>query len=355
MVPFEGGPRAEPVSHRKSPLAAAPGRAHLRAMTDLPTWGVVATIKAPARDILNFAAHHLDLGAQRVHVYLDAPNPEAEAALRAHPKCRVILCDDGYWKRRRRKGRPAAHQPRQSLNATHCLNRRPGVDWLAHIDVDEFLWPDIPLPAQLAALPGDCLSARVRPVEALAHDPADPPPDGVQWFKSCARLRGRRAEETAAIYPTFGAHLNGGFLSHAAGKVFVRTGLPDITLRIHNALRGKEKDDAPPELEATRLCHLHAHDWEDWRARLRYRHAAGAYRPDIKPVGEGALPIHDLLAHVEAEEGEDGLRAFFAEVCTATPALRARLEAHGRLHAIALELDAKRARHFTDGCRSRPH
>jgi hypothetical protein len=324
-------------------------------MTDLPTWGVVATIKAPARDILSFAAHHLDLGAHRVHVYLDAPNPEAEAALRAHPKCRVILCDDAYWQRRRNKGRPEAHQPRQSLNATHCLNRRPEVAWLAHIDVDEFLWPATPLPAQLAALPEDCLSARVRPIEAFAPDPDDPPPEGVQWFKSCARLKGARAEETAAIYPTFGAHLNGGFLSHVAGKVFVRTGLPDTSLRIHNAFRGKAMDDTPAELTETRLCHLHAHDWQDWRARLRYRHAAGAYRPDIKPPSVGALPIHDLLAHVEAEGGEIGLRAFFAEVCTATPALRARLEAHGRLHAIALELDAKRARHFTDARRVRPH
>ncbi|MBE0455484.1 glycosyltransferase family 2 protein [Roseovarius autotrophicus] len=317
-------------------------------MCSVPTWGLVATIKAPARDILNFAAHHLDLGAHRVHVYLDAPEPEAEAALAAHPKCRVTLCDNAYWQRRRRKGRPEAHQPRQSINATHCLNRRPDVDWLAHIDVDEFLWPETPLPCQLAALPDDVLSARVRPIEALAPDPHDPPPEGTPWFKSCARLKGVRAEETAAIYPTFGAHLNGGFLSHVAGKVFVRTGVPGVSLRIHNAFRGKEMDDSPPELTETRLCHFHAHDWEDWRARLRYRHAIGAYRPEIKPAGKGGLPIHDLLAKIEAEGGEPALRAFFTEVCTATPALRARLKVHGHLHAIALDLDAKRARHFSD-------
>jgi hypothetical protein len=317
-------------------------------MCSAPTWGVVATIKAPARDTLDFAAHHLDLGAHRVHVYLDAPDARAEAALRAHPKCRVIVCDDAYWRHRRKGRRPEAHQPRQSINATHCLNRHPDVDWLAHIDVDEFLWPDMPLPAQLASLPLDCLSARVRPIEALAPDPDDPPPEGVRWFRSCARHKGPRAEETAAIYPTFGPHLNGGFLSHVAGKVFVRTGQPGTSLRIHNAFRGKVMDANPPELIATRLCHLHAPDWEDWRARLRYRHAAGAYRRDIKPAGEGALAIHDLLAQIEAEGGETGLRAFFTEVCTATPSLRARLKAHGHLHAITLDLDAKRARHFPE-------
>jgi hypothetical protein len=312
-----------------------------------PTWGVVATVKAPARDILDFAAHHLDLGAHRVHVYLDAPDAQAEAALRGHPKCRVILCDEGYWRRRRKRaGRPDAHQPRQSINATHCLRRRPQVDWLAHIDVDEFLWHETPLSEQLAALPEDCLSARVRPVEALAPDPDDPPPAGVTWFKSCARRQRQRREETATIYPGFGGHLNGGFLSHVAGKVFVRTGVAGTSLRIHNAFRDGEMDADPPDLPATRLCHLHATGWEDWHARLRYRHAAGAYRPGIRPAGEGALPIHDLLAHVEAEGGAAGLRAFFAEVCTATPALRARLAAHDRLHAIPLDPAAARARHF---------
>lgn len=317
-------------------------------MNASPTWGVVATIKAPTRDTLNFAAHHIDLGAHRVHVYLDAPDPEAEAALRAHPNCRVVLCDDAYWQRRRHKGRPAAHQPRQSVNATHCLKRRAQVDWLAHIDVDEFLWPASSLAAQLATLPADSLSARIRPVEALASDTDDPPPAGTLWFKSCSRLKGRRRDETEAIYPDYGAHLNGGFLSHVAGKVIVRTGLPDISLRIHNAFRGKEVDMDPPELTATRLCHLHGETWEGWYANYRYRLDHGSYRVGLKPIteGEGGLNMHALFQAIEAEGGEAALRNFYTKVCTATPDLRARLAAFGHLHAMSLDLDRKRARHF---------
>ena len=318
-------------------------------MSSLPTWGVVATIKAPARDILNFAAHHVELGAHRVHVYLDAPNPQAEAALRDHPKCRVILCDDDYWRRRRKHaGRPEAHQPRPSLNATHCLRRRPQVDWLTHIDVDEFLWPDTPLPAQLAALPQDSLSARVRPVEVMAPDPDDPPPDGMHWFKSCALLPVQRRDETKEIYPGHGAHLNGGFLSHVAGKVFVRTGDPEVSFRIHNAFRGGKMDAAPPEMHGTRLCHLHATGWEHWRDTYRYRLAHGSYRAGLKPAapdGDG-LNMHALLRKLEDEGGEAALRGFWEEVCVATPALRARLDAHGRLHALPLDPSAARARQF---------
>lgn len=317
-------------------------------MSSTPTWGVVATIKAPARDILNFAAHHLDLGAQRVHVYLDAPNPQAETALRGHPNCRVILCDDAYWTRRRR-GRPATHQPRQSINATHCLTRTPEVDWLAHIDVDEFLWPQRPLPEQLAALPADTLSARIRPVEALASDPEDPPSSAQHWFKSCALAPDLRRTETDAIYPDHGPHLNGGFLSHVAGKILVRTGLTGISLRIHNAFRDGARDDAPAALPDTMLCHLHATDWPHFYATYRFRLQEGSYRRGLKPPplsGPNGLSMNAFFHRLELTGGEAALRRFFTEVCTATPALRARLAAHGHLHAIPLDLNAKRARHF---------
>src|SRR6056297_4169212 len=320
-------------------------------MSPAPTWGLVATIKAPARDILNFAAHHLDLGAHRVHVYLDAANPQAEAALRAHPKCRVILCDDNYWRRRHRKGRPDKHQPRQSMNATHCLNKRPQVDWLAHIDVDEFLWPASPLPGQLAALPEDTLSARIRPIEALAPDPDDPPAADTQWFKSCALSQMQRREQTNAIYPTYGPHLNGGFLSHVAGKIFVRTGSPDLSLRIHNAFIDGDKDPSPATLDATELCHLHAPDWDRWREAYRFRLAQGSYRAGLKPPpasGPEALTMNALFALLEEDRGEAALADFFAEVCIATPDLRSRLDRYGHLRRIALDLDAKRARHFPD-------
>jgi hypothetical protein len=318
-------------------------------MKPAPSWGVVATIKAPTRDILDFAAHHLDLGARRVFIYLDAPDAAAQATLRAHPKCRVILCDAAYWARRRRKGRPDQHQPRQSLNATHCLNRQPRVDWLAHLDVDEFLWPAEPLPDQLAALPAAAVSARVRPIEALAPDPADPPPEGMQWFKSCARLQARRREETDAIYPTFGPCLNGGFVSHVAGKVFVRTGLEGVSLRIHNAVRDGVKDEAPETLPDTWLCHLHAATWDHWLACYRFRLRQGSYRPGLKPapLTRGDAPnMHTLLRDLEETGGPAALRRFFTEVCTATPDLRARLSAHGHLHAMVLDLDARRERHF---------
>lgn len=318
-------------------------------MNASPTWGVVATIKAPTRDTLNFAAHHLDLGAHRVHVYLDAPDPEAEAALRAHPKCRVILCNEDYWRRRSRKGRPDKHQSRQTLNATHCLNRRAQVDWLAHIDVDEFLWSEMTITDRLSQVAPGRISARVRPIEALAPEPYKTDAEPYTAYKSCALSQSERRAQTNAIYPTYGPYLNGGFLSHVAGKVFVRTGLSDISLRIHNAFINKQMDDKAEELHELYLCHHHAATWDHWLAAYRYRLSMGSYRAELKPAPHSdgyAINMHEFFQMLEEDGGQAALNRFFTEVCTATPELQKRLASFGHLHRISLDLDSKRMRHF---------
>ena len=34
-------------------------------------WGIVSTIKASEREILDFAAYHLELGAHRLYLYIN--------------------------------------------------------------------------------------------------------------------------------------------------------------------------------------------------------------------------------------------------------------------------------------------
>lgn len=114
-------------------------------------WGIVSTVKAPLEQILDFAAWHLDMGAHRLFLYLDDPDPEAISVLKAHPKIRVTACDASYWAKKAQ--RPAKHQARQSLNARDAFNRNTQVDWLAHIDVDELLHPVKPWPSSCTPCP----------------------------------------------------------------------------------------------------------------------------------------------------------------------------------------------------------
>ncbi|MFP4327682.1 MAG: glycosyltransferase family 2 protein [Paracoccaceae bacterium] len=308
-----------------------------------PRWGIVATVKAPMAEILGFAAHHLDLGAHRLYIYLDEDAPETEQRLAAHPKIRVKRTGPDYWARR--NGRPEKHQSRQFVNTRNALSRPPEVDWLAHIDVDEFLWPDSDLAAKLAALPEDCLCARIRPIEALA----DPGGGAGKWFKALHLSRPERQAAAERVFPTWGRYLPGGFLSHVAGKLFVRTGR-GLKLRIHNCELGGVQNPGERPLPGTELCHLHAGSWEDWIAAYRYRLAHGSYRAELNPqvpqnLG-GGLSHHDLFRRIEAEGGEAALRAFYDEVCVATPERRAALKAEGLLRHCDLDLPARIARHF---------
>jgi len=304
------------------------------------TWGLSATILAPAQDILAFVAYHLDAGAHLLYLYLDAPCPEAMAHLQAHPKVRVTLCDAAHWQKVN-GGRPAKHQVRQTVNATHAYNRRAEVDWLIHMDVDEFLVSDRPVAAHLAGLPADVPILRVRPMEQLSGDGT--------VFKGFVPADGQREAIVRTLYPRFGAHLKGGFLSHLAGKVFARTGLDGVTVKIHNAFQDGVELKGADMVAGLDLAHCHAKSWDDWHAAYRYRLEKGAYRAELgpnKPRNQGGVSLHEVFAAIEAQEGTAGLRAFFDEVCADTPRLRAKLEAKGLLRRINLDLNATLSTHF---------
>ena len=305
-------------------------------------WAVCSTVKADARTILEFAAHHLEAGAHRVFLYLDAPCPAAMPFLRAHPRIRVVNCNAAYWQKRR-QGRPEKHQVRQTVNATRCYRQQAHqADWLAHIDVDEFLWAERPVGEILAGLPKEAICARVRPLEPLTGDGTA--------FKAVP-YGADRGEVLRRVYPRFGQWVKGGFFSHTNGKLFVRSGQEGLKLRIHNAYVEDLENPCQVELDEVDLCHLHARDREDWLAHYRYRLEKGAYREELspnRPRSEGGITLPELLRRIEEESGETGLRGFYDELCSDTPDLRARLKAEGLLRIRHLRLDALRRKHFPD-------
>ena len=155
-----------------------------------------------------------------------------------------------------------------------------------------------------------------------------------------------RDQQTADIWPDYGAHLNGGFLSHVAGKMIYRTGIDGLKVQIHNIWVGEEMNPGEVTLDDTTLLHMHAESWEAFRAALDYRLEKGSYRAELKPGQKGALTMHELLHALRSDGGENALRQFYDSVCAANPDLLRRLAAHGRLRSHDLSLDEKRARHF---------
>jgi hypothetical protein len=326
--------KADAASH----IAPVPARNTPAPTPETLRWGLVSTVKASLPQIARFAAHHLDLGAGVVHLYLDAPDPQTESFLSRHPRIHVTRCDDAYWQETGRV-RMDAHQLRQAFNATQTLRAVDGtLDWLGHIDVDEFLIAARPVAEILSRTDPQAALTRIAPIEALARD--DGPP---RHFKLTHKQAGVKKALLQEVYPTFGLHLFGGFLSHTTGKVFARPGLPETRFGIHTLKYQGEDPSNKDKAEGLLLAHFHAPSWDHFRSHLNFRRDKGSYRPrsDRPEMGQA-----DLFQYLMTEEGEPGLRAFFDEVCADTPDLRARLDRHGLLLTHDFDFDASVRRVF---------
>ncbi|WP_319824191.1 glycosyltransferase family 2 protein [Thalassovita sp.] len=297
-------------------------------------WGVVAMIKAPLVDTARFAAHHLDLGAHRLHIFLDDPAPRTVEFLSCHPNITVTTCDNAYWDTQK-KPRMKAHQMRQVWVATQAY-QDTDVDWLAHLDVDEFLLPPAPVADLLAQIPGDMAVLRMAPAELLAGS------QGNELFKLQRKFAGQGKAALEAIYPNFGSHLPDGFVSHREGKNFARTGLDGIRLGIHTVLQDGALISNRTRTDGFFIGHAHAPSWGFFRDHMKFRMTRGSYRKS----DEEKFRLLDILEFLHKEDGEDGLRLFFHEVCEATPHLVSALEKHRMLLRYRLDLDTKVQRQF---------
>lgn len=292
-------------------------------------WGIVSTVKASMAQVARFLAHHLDLGASRIHIHLDAPDP-AMADRLAHPRVHFTQCDAAYWAGKPDRARDT-HQMRQGFNASRVY-KMTQLHWLAHFDVDEFLLPAAPVADLLAAADRAAPFVNVPLVEMMQADGA------THWFKR--QVHGTVKRE---IFPTYGAYVPGGFLSTLSPKIIVRTGLANpIRLGIH-AVRHKGRIARNGiEIPDLALGHAHAPDFETFQRHLAYRLDKGSYH---NRKGRDN-PLGLLIRALMDDPDRDALRAFHAELSQATPQRRALLARHDKLIGADLDLDTKVARHF---------
>lgn len=299
-------------------------------------WGTVSTIKAPVQQIARFIAYHLDAGAAQMDIFLDVPDPAIAQQLQ-HPKVRFHQCDDAFWADKPAKARES-HQLRQASNATQAY-KTSDLDWLAHIDVDEYILSDQPLARHLSRVPADMAFARMQPVELMA---SDDPWTGPAYFKRTRKAVKGKTADLIDIYPTFGAYVPEGFISYTGGKNIVRTGFRRIRLGIHAMMHAGAKVSNGQMLETVHVGHAHAPDWDTFQRHFDFRMTHGSYRKKTN----GNMILNDVLKVLIEEEGDSGLRRFYDEMCAATPERLDLLRKHDMLVTAPLDLDDKVARIF---------
>ncbi|MBE3637653.1 glycosyltransferase family 2 protein [Mangrovicoccus algicola] len=291
------------------------------------SWATVSTTINPSPEIHAFIDFHLAAGASHVFIYLDRPDHDFPGARGPDPRVTVIRCDDAYWAATSWKTRPERFQHRQDQNATDAY-QRCGQGWLAHIDIDEFLFSEVPLKRLLRNLPQEVLSVRAEPWELLLPlDPRLP----VTYFRGRVGLTEQERGLHQRAFPRFWEDVPTGFLSHIDGKVIVRTGVPDLVFGVHRArVNGGEKLK-PRLMRRLMLAHCPNRDRETFAVKARYRMYHGGYRPfgDLRKQ-----KIFDMLERQLEAKGEDGMREVFDEFTTTRTEMLIRLEEHGLLVAV---------------------
>lgn len=285
-----------------------------------PSWGIVTTARAAPRDIARFAAHHLDLGAARIDVYLDGEAPDLAGL--SHP---ALSFHTGTAEG------PIHHRQMENAARSYGLG---AVDFLAHLDIDEFLLPARPLGPDLAALPGEAAFVQVAVIEALAplHGP-------VQEFKRTPAAAGQPRAVLETLYPDYGLHLASGFIGHSHGKAIFRSGQ-----RARPGIHRFRRPLPSARIDGLALAHFHAPSWPAFRAALPARLTNGSY-DSARP---GQLSMADLLGALRETEGEAGLERFFQVVSTATPEHLDTLDRYGMRVSHDLQLDRKAQKLFPD-------
>lgn len=248
-----------------------------------PSWGVVATVDEPTALVVAFAAWHRAIGAREIHLYLDRPDPETEAALAALEGVFVTRCDAAYW-----AASPAgrAHKRptnRQMVNANHAY-ARTDVDWLLHADADEFIRDGDLLVRTLAELPSNVPSLRLPTFERV-HLPDEP---GESIFEGGFRRRlGGFAEIAPEIYGRWAPYLAYGITGHLVGKSLTRTGL-NVSIGIHFPQAPDKSPYGPEKTLRGQLLHFDGLTPLHYLTKLAHRipmshYQIGKHNPDGEP------------------------------------------------------------------------
>ncbi|MBO9450947.1 glycosyltransferase family 2 protein [Tropicibacter sp. R16_0] len=189
---------------------------------DKVRWGVVCTCAEPTPLMVAFVAHHLEMGAHRIYLFLDQPNPELCDILADVRKCEIIVCDAAYWLETLGTDRPVSTEKRQIQNAFNAYGRAE-VDWLAHVDADEFLHSDVDLSRYLGAVPDGVDYVAVPNVERVF----DSTVAQRHLFDGVMRRPLPRSwvKQEAIFSDDITPYLSRGLPAHGSGKSIMRTGV----------------------------------------------------------------------------------------------------------------------------------
>ena len=296
------------------------------------TWGVAATMNHSQDAAEKFAAHHLDLGADAVVLFTDQKNRDV-GWLAHHPRVEIIQNDSDLINQDQRKKLTKRHARKAYF--FNCARRFLEIGWLAMLDTDEFLLPDVPMKEVLAHVPDDAAYLDIPVLEQFADRPT--------LFHAPAGTLDVAPDDREALYPMFGAYVPDLCLGVTAPRIMIRAGLGNIRLGNFVVKHDKKAATNGYAPDTLRLAHCHAPDWDHFLEALPRRYDEGYARRS-----EDGRNLRNVIEALETSADDTELRRFFDEIATPRSEVIELFAELGALFECDLALDDKVARMAED-------
>jgi hypothetical protein len=299
------------------------------------TFATVTTSLPNDVAIHSFVAHHLQLGAKELFLFVDDPDANL-TTLCNNPdgKVKLFYCTDHYWRTYHGIAKPEDHRRRQVLNANLALALSTA-DFIAHIDIDEFILSHRPIQEVLASLPFQCNGLRLLPAEAIY---SEVPRTYGQAFSNLFKRRlnddksGNRI--LSELHGSEASLLEKGLQGHNVGKVIVRK-RDTLKLNLHFASHHNKKLSYAFS-DSVELLHFVFQGPADWLDKYARRLASSRYAFE-KPTRQ-----KQWRSVVEAaSRGVDELWSLYTNLNIYDADRIRSLERHGLLVRHELDLPAK--------------
>jgi hypothetical protein len=272
----------------------------------MQTMSIVSTIKASLSEIIEFIEYHLGLGVQHFYIYLDDSDDVTTSnvlSIRYADHITTINCSSAYWFVAHHIARPDSVERRQTLNAMNALDcaRTRGDTWIAHIDVDEYIYLSGCSLAELLASSQNADVIRMGVYEAIPNSLAEHRKIDIRYFKhipfdiairhsgypfmTAIRHRGLHQFYRVLFFvfgrlanvPGFNRGFYNFYNAHSIGKSITRVSEAVHSLNLHGP---SFKEGYRPKLTCFQKCfllHFESHSFDAWLKKWSRRSLPEGY------------------------------------------------------------------------------
>jgi hypothetical protein len=311
------------------------------------TVAIVSTQRTWKPESEPWAHYHLSLGFSRIYVFVDDGRTDYTPASSA---VRLVACSKEYWEAhspnrylhylddvRRDWGAPTFGSPqsliqRQVLNANAgvALAAADGIDWVLHIDDDEYFWcPDTSADAHFYALQRSGIhNVRYFNHEAVLLGPETPAEKKRRtcFKKNWSGLQGHQRRDIPRVTggkPYFTCYSNGKSAARTLPNIMVANGPHSFWFDDPMAMGASAEFNRPAVLHRP---------FKDVSQFCRKYLQQGTFAIDTLLGEPWSPPGIQAQAQRLAREGDmDGLRALYEQLATVSEAERAMMENEGYL------------------------